>query len=579
LAATLATAVSAACSEGGVRHVPEQVVASECRDASECQDGLACNGEELCEQGRCVAGTAPDCDDGDRCTLDGCNEGSGCVHVRAARASCLPEPDAAPAQLAVDAALRDAALPDADASTPSLRSPPADLARAPEVECPTSVEAIAASSNDALRLYRGVTCTAGAVIIREEVSDLSPLSQLRRAGSLDFRGKSGALAALTALTRIDGSAYIRPSDHEAASTLPALAWVGGDLRLPELSSSAVPLPLLRYVGGTLALSAATPSSAQMTFPVLEAVGGTLDNAEVGEPIQARFPALISVGGVLPIAPGVVVLESLGALRLSGGLELFGSSFAGPLSLPALERADFLHIVANPGLTALDLPRLREVSKLEVRLNPQLSRCQIDALLTRVASGLAAPTNVCCNQGCQLCDEARCSWPGQPSDGQSTRLPREPLMRAMPFAAFTSVEQGDELIFDYSLDAAMPSFALRQAGLLYVSDVKSWTSLAGFSALRSVDSLSLTYTGLVTLSGLEGLTRMGHLAIQSNERLSDLSALDPARGARTLTGSLTITDNALLSQCEAERIGRALTAGTDAGVRIERNGPCADAGGD
>jgi hypothetical protein len=79
------------------------------------------------------------------------------------------------------------------------------------VECPTSVESIAASSNDALRLYRGVTCTAGALIIGEEVSDLSPLSQLRRAGSLDFRGNGGALAALTALVRIDASATIRPA--------------------------------------------------------------------------------------------------------------------------------------------------------------------------------------------------------------------------------------------------------------------------------------------------------------------------------------------------------------------------------
>jgi hypothetical protein len=351
------------------------------------------------------------------------------------------------------------------------------------------------------------------------------------------------------------------------------------LRLVELTPGAVPLPLLRYVGGTLTLSAATPTSAQTTFPVLQAVGGTLGPAEVGEPILARFPALTSVGGVLPIAPGVVVLESLGALRLSGGLDLFGSTFTGPLSLPALERADFVHIVGNPGLTALDLPKLSEVSKLEVRLNPQLSRCQIDALLTRVAGRLGAPANVCCNQGCQLCNEARCGWPGQPSDGQSTRLAREPLMRAMPFEAFTSVEQADELIFDYSDHAPMPTFALRQAGTLYVTDVKSWTTLAGFSALRSVDSLSLTYTGLQTLSGLEGLTRVGQLVIQSNEELSDLSALDPARGAHALSGSLTITDNARLSQCEAERIGRALTAGTDAGVRIERNGPCADAGGD
>jgi hypothetical protein len=47
----------------------------------------------------------------------------------------------------------------------------------------------------------------------------------------------------------------------------------------------------------------------------------------------------------------------------------------------------------------------------------------------------------------------------------------------------------------------------------------------------------------------------------------------------LTGSLTIINNTQLSQCEAERIGHAFAAGSDAGVRIERNGPWADAGGD
>jgi hypothetical protein len=574
-AATLVAALSGACSEGGVRHVSDE--ARGCRDASECQDGLSCNGEELCEQGRCVAGAAPDCDDGDRCTLDGCNEGSGCVQVRAERAACLPEQDAAASEVALDAAL-EAARSDADASAPSMLSPPADLARAPEVECPTSVGSISASSNDALLAYRGVTCAAGALTIFEEVSDLSPLSQLRRVGSLDFRGKSSALAGLMALARIDGIAYIGPSDHEAATTLPALRWVGGDMRLLGLAPSSVPFPQLQYVGGALLLSAATPTPPQPTFPMLQAVGGALGPADGAESIMARFPALVSVGGSLALAPGVVVLESLGALRVAGALDLFGSRFAGRLSLPALERADFVHIVGNPQLTALDLPKLSEVSKLEVRLNPQLSRCQIDALLTRVGGRLGAPASVCCNQGCQVCNQGRCDWPGQPSDGQSTRLPREPYMRAIPVDAFTSVEQADELIFDYVNGAPMPNFALRQVGKLYVAYATNWTSLVGFSGLRSVDSLSLTGSGLVTLAGLHTLTRVGHLSIQDNEALRDISALDPERGARTLTGSLTISTNAQLSQCEAERIGRALAAGSDAGVRIERNAPCADAGG-
>ncbi|MDW8363817.1 MAG: MopE-related protein [Myxococcales bacterium] len=49
-----------------------------------CDDGLVCNGAEYCEEttGRCMPGTTPDCDDGDPCTVDACNERArGCTHV------------------------------------------------------------------------------------------------------------------------------------------------------------------------------------------------------------------------------------------------------------------------------------------------------------------------------------------------------------------------------------------------------------------------------------------------------------------------------------------------------------------
>jgi len=46
-----------------------------CSDDSYCQDGLWCNGRELCNcWGECLPGSPPDCDDGDECTQDICNE-------------------------------------------------------------------------------------------------------------------------------------------------------------------------------------------------------------------------------------------------------------------------------------------------------------------------------------------------------------------------------------------------------------------------------------------------------------------------------------------------------------------------
>jgi Dictyostelium (slime mold) repeat len=51
------------------------------RDGASCSDGDVCNGDETCQGGTCTAGPAPDCDDHDRCTADGCDPASGCHHA------------------------------------------------------------------------------------------------------------------------------------------------------------------------------------------------------------------------------------------------------------------------------------------------------------------------------------------------------------------------------------------------------------------------------------------------------------------------------------------------------------------
>ena len=46
-----------------------------------CDDGDGCTVVDLCKNGACVGGTAPDCEDGNPCTDDSCVAGSGCVHT------------------------------------------------------------------------------------------------------------------------------------------------------------------------------------------------------------------------------------------------------------------------------------------------------------------------------------------------------------------------------------------------------------------------------------------------------------------------------------------------------------------
>lgn len=67
---------------------------TQCERDSECDDGLACNGVERCVDALCSAGTALDCDDGLSCTLDSCNDTLGaCVNDRSACPPCITDAD------------------------------------------------------------------------------------------------------------------------------------------------------------------------------------------------------------------------------------------------------------------------------------------------------------------------------------------------------------------------------------------------------------------------------------------------------------------------------------------------------
>ena len=55
-----------------------------------CADADRCNGDEVCRgDGTCVAGSPPDCDDGNACTADACDPSGGCTHT--AVDGCCPE--------------------------------------------------------------------------------------------------------------------------------------------------------------------------------------------------------------------------------------------------------------------------------------------------------------------------------------------------------------------------------------------------------------------------------------------------------------------------------------------------------
>ncbi|MFN8545952.1 MAG: right-handed parallel beta-helix repeat-containing protein [Candidatus Binatia bacterium] len=47
-----------------------------------CDDGRLCTTNDRCEAGACIGGPPPECVDTDPCTIDGCSDTSGCVHLQ-----------------------------------------------------------------------------------------------------------------------------------------------------------------------------------------------------------------------------------------------------------------------------------------------------------------------------------------------------------------------------------------------------------------------------------------------------------------------------------------------------------------
>jgi len=56
-----------------------------------CEDGDACTSGDACAAGVCVAGGATDCDDGNPCTIDVCDDAAGCVHLPTLSPCCTGE--------------------------------------------------------------------------------------------------------------------------------------------------------------------------------------------------------------------------------------------------------------------------------------------------------------------------------------------------------------------------------------------------------------------------------------------------------------------------------------------------------
>jgi hypothetical protein len=82
----------------GVSHTP---VAA----GTPCPNGDACDGEDVCDDaGVCLAGTPPDVDDGNPCTIDACDPATGVSHAPAAAGTPCADADQCDGEEACDGA-------------------------------------------------------------------------------------------------------------------------------------------------------------------------------------------------------------------------------------------------------------------------------------------------------------------------------------------------------------------------------------------------------------------------------------------------------------------------------------------
>ncbi|MEQ1507108.1 MAG: hypothetical protein ABMB14_33075 [Myxococcota bacterium] len=231
---------------------------------------------------------------------------------------------------------------------------------------------------------------------------------------------------LVALSSVEGDLYLYHDlqlDHVA---LPALRSLGGNLDLWELDAlDRVSLPALTRIEHKLDVFV-TASLVDLDLPVVASIGSfELHHADAMTDV-GTFPELVALPGDVDLqyTPSLVGLtgfarvERVRTLRVQfvdglgsfgdltalttvdTALELFRLPSVTALDLPALASCGTLKITRDDALVDPGLPALTEVrGAVEIRDNPGLSTCAIEALLDRLAIGGAVTCGGNLADGC------------------------------------------------------------------------------------------------------------------------------------------------------------------------------------
>jgi len=371
---------------------------------------------------------------------------------------------------------------------------------------------------------------------------------------------------LAGCTRITGTLAIAAPGVTSLGAPSPLVQVG---RLEVVNNDT--LTSLRFPALTTlvdgAILADLPSLTELQLPALARVGTSgLDVTRAPKLAAIDLPALAILEGSLGLYQNPKVARvNLPALTTAGWVTI-GDTACASIPLPSLTTASGLGLTANPRLTEVDLPVLNWAYVLDVSDDPALVRLRAPALTT-VSSLWALRDPVLAELSLPALAEASFDVGLQDLPAlTSLELP------ALRFAGFLMVDNAAALA---SLD--LP--ALTDAWYVTVRFTPPATGGGAPPAAQALAAIALpalaSVSGALTVSGtarvealaLPALASVGMLAIDGNAALGALSL--PSLGS--VSEALSITENPLLPQCQADAVVARLQPPLPARVAVTGNG--------
>jgi hypothetical protein len=402
----------------------------------------------------------------------------------------------------------------------------------------------------ALLLELKAQTLSGFDVLEEVGAGLTPPSSLRAMSAFGRLRRSGALSLqFQALHSFTGFPRLEEVDQLLEIGGAALEELAGFERLQRAGGLSLgPAPRLHDVRAFQALEA-LDSWGKLALEETQLARLALPRLVRAKVLLLqRNPALVE----LSLAPGFGSAEPLGVSILENP-ELTALPF-----LDEVRELQRLTLHKNRTLTRLGLSRVESgQDTFDVRANPALSRCEVDALQARWTQRPDFPARSACNRGCADCAQGVCRG----GDGVVTAAYGDCGMAydsaaddVRVFAAAYALD-GVRLVSDIPARIDLSRLKLVRGELTVVPAAAE--NLGMFSGLEEVTgSLTLSGAARIDFTPLSQLRRVGQALFVSG--LSEPSAL--LLPALTFVGtSIRIQGSAAMATCEIEQLKGQLSA--------------------